>query len=392
MRKSNGKWYVRFVLDGVEYSAPTGLAATERNRKKAEAMEARGRLLAQEGKWNQYRVKSRPFNEAADAFLEWAEGEYQKRHSFLRIRSSFTALRDFFGSAQMASIKPGKIEDFKTYRRQMEVKEVSIRHDLHNLSLMFQYAEKQGWVRENVVRKVKIPSDADAVRMNILSPASEVLYFETCRWMLKAAPFRPSPDPLAYGDLYDFGRLIIQQGCRPEELRELRKEDIDLFSRWLHIRSGKTKAARRRLKLTTESVDILARRMAKSGQFIFPAPADSGSFRVTFQRSHNSVLQATKKRPHALGFVHYDLRHTFATRAAMDGMPLPVLAAVLGHNSIRVVMKYVHITADNIDQETLRIEAARTAKIFAGFLPHTPVETGEQEEKPVNRIKGDFQS
>lgn len=46
-------------------------------------------------------------------------------------------------------------------------------------------------------------------------------------------------------------------------------------------------------------------------------------------------------------FVLYDLRHTFATRMAQAGIDLATLAAILGHNSLRIVQKYVHPTAEH---------------------------------------------
>ncbi len=46
----------------------------------------------------------------------------------------------------------------------------------------------------------------------------------------------------------------------------------------------------------------------------------------------------------------HDLRRTFATRCATAGMPMPQLAAILGHASTVVTSKYyVHVqTADNL--------------------------------------------
>jgi len=351
-------------------------------------MEEAARQLVLTGKANLLRIAAIPFSEAAAAFLGWAEGEYagEKRASFLRIRSSFSFIKHFFGKAIVSAITEGQIDDFKSARRKIEIKEVSIRNDLHALSLFFQYAVRKHWARENVVRKVSIPSSAEAMRINVLSPEQERMYFETCRWMDRAAQFIASSDQKAYRDLHDFGRLMIQQGCRPEEVIELRKVDVDLMGRWMHIRAGKTRAARRRLKLTAESAEILVRRMSTPGPFVFPSPRDSKKHRGVTWRSHGEVLAAMKGKPGAPNFVSYDLRHTFATRAVVDGMPLPVLAAILGHANLKSIEKYVHISSEHMDAETLRIEALREqrrVKSFAGFLPGTPVGTVEEETKTV---------
>ncbi len=75
-----------------------------------------------------------------------------------------------------------------------------------------------------------------------------------------------------YPNLFDLGRLIMQQGCRPEELLEARKHAVDLTRSVLRIVHGKTKAARRTLKLTDESRAILKRRLATAGPFCVPGP------------------------------------------------------------------------------------------------------------------------
>ncbi len=244
----------------------------------------------------------------------------------------------------------------------MAIKEISLRHDLHALSLFWQYAVRRNWARENIIRNVDIPSGKDSVRMNVLSPGQEALYFETCLWMDRAAQFIASPDRTGYRDLYDFMRLMIQQGTRPEELLELRKNDVDLVSVKVFIQSGKTEAARRLLRLTTESSEILKRRMSEPGPFVFPSPKNPAAHRGPTWRTYENVLEAMAGRADACVFVSYDLRHTAATRWATDGMAVPVLMATLGHANLRSVMKYIHITADNIEHEMDRIEKMRLSR------------------------------
>ena len=60
-------------------------------------------------------------------------------------------------------------------------------------------------------------------------------------------------------------------------------------------------------------------------------------------------------------FVLYDFRHTFATRMAQAGVDLATLAAILGHNSIRIVQKYVHPTAEHKRAAMLRYDEVLTA-------------------------------
>lgn len=96
---------------------------------------------------------------------------------------------------------------------EQQVRDITLRHDLHALSVFFSYAIKQHWTRENPLQNVEIPSDKEAVRMHILTAAEEKRYFE------RAAVDR---------DLHDLGRLIILQGMRPEEVTSLAKCDVDL--------------------------------------------------------------------------------------------------------------------------------------------------------------------
>jgi integrase len=329
IRRKNNKWEYRFTFDGRPYSGSTGLAATRQNETEARRLESDHRTALLEGRRPKARVVVREFEDAAVEFLEWAKATYRAHpNSWRRIATSLSSARVFFKGKVVSLIDEADLERYKTWRaNEHQVRDVTIKHDLNALSTFFQYAAKQHWTHDNPVRRVKIPSDKDAIRIHIVSLGEETLYFAQ-------AAKRPA--------LHDLGRLILNQGCRPEEGLALDKKDIDLGRGQMHIRSGKTAAARRTLDLTPESRSILARRMAGESPWVFPSKRKPGQHIVRLNTTHDCVCKKAK-----VAFCLYDLRHTFATRMAQAGIDLATLAAILGHSGLRVVQKYVHPTAEH---------------------------------------------
>lgn len=377
LRKRDGKWHYRFWVDGREYTGSTDLDATERNRNAATREEAKARELVITGRAHELKLEIKQFNDAAAAFIGWAKGEYSEhQRSARRLEVSFASLQQFFGTKAVSSILRGHVNDFKSWRRtEHKVREITIRHDLHALSKAYGYWIDHNWARENPVRGVEIPSDRDAVRIHVLTAAEEMVYFEAAR---------------RFPALYDLGRLMLNQGCRPEEILDLEAGDIDLQSGKLTIRHGKSNAAKRTLRLTAESREICARRViaatALATRWVFPGKV-AGTRLAKLNGRHGDILDtlaickcghARRQHPKAgkcacgcadfteasrLAFVIYDFRHTFATRAAETGMPVATLAAILGHADLRSVMKYVHVRQEAQDRAMADFEAAITSSV-----------------------------
>lgn len=345
IRNRGGKWHFRFKLDGREYAETTGLAATKSNMIKAQQLEIEYRQALLEGRRPSHRISVREFNDAATEFVEWTKVEYREHpNSSKRIATSFASVKEFFGREPVSLIDEARVESYKTWRvKEHKVRDITVRHDLHALSTFFHYAIKQRWTRDNPIRGVSMPSDADAVRMHILTTKEEKTYF------IRAAK---------YQDLYDAGRLLLNQGMRPDELTGLLKTDADLERGQIRIQRGKSAAARRILDLTAESRSILARRMAGKSPWLFPSKRKPGQHIRRLNSAHDRLCAIALKSGIAINWVIYDFRHTFATRMAQAGVDLATLAAILGHNSIRIVQKYVHPTAEHKRAAMARYELA----------------------------------
>lgn len=332
-----GKWHYHFKFNGQRYAKTTGLAATSQNMREANRKEQEHIQRLREGRRTSREIVVREFSSAAMQFLEWAETEYRQHpNSYKRIKTSFASARAFFGRKPVSMIDAGEIDSYKAHRiRKHQVRDITIRHDLHALSTFFAYAMRQHWAHENPLRNVEIPSDKDAVRIHVVTAMEEKLYFE------RAAQ---------YPDLHDLGRLLLLQGMRPEEILALAKRDVNVEHGQLHVVEGKTPAARRTLDLMTESKRILAARMPGESVWIFPSKRNPGKHITRLNSAHDRLCQRARSDGIAFNFVLYDFRHTWATRraTAMQGrFDLASLAAMLGHSSLRNVQKYVHPTAEH---------------------------------------------
>jgi integrase len=68
----------------------------------------------------------------------------------------------------------------------------------------------------------------------------------------------------------------------------------------------------------------------------------------------------------------HQLRHTWASLAVMNGIPLPVVAANLGHMDTRMVEKHYGHLAPSYVAETIRARAPRFGKVKASNVRALP--------------------
>jgi integrase len=341
-------------------------------------MEADARRLVMEGRSGELAIQPEPFTSAADQFCVWADGEYiEHPNSGKRIRGSMASAKTFFHKKPLSSMTAGDIEDYKAFRRTVhKVKEVTLRHDLHALSLLWQYGKKHNWCRGNLIDEVEIPSDGDATREFVLTEAEEKHLLATIDLMMveKAAKKR-TKDVQGLGDIRDLSVLMLNQGCRPDELRELPQAFVNLEKGSFTISKGKSDAARRTLPMTAASQFILSARLRSPGRWVFPSRRGSGHI-----GQHQRLWATVVTRAKLDGLVMYDLRHTFATRAVERGVPLPKLMAILGHANLRSIMRYVHMKQEHIDAGMRKFEEPVLERANESLSSSCPVENGKTRE------------
>ena len=144
----------------------------------------------------------------------------------------------------------------------------------------------------------------------------------------------------------DIIRLLLLTGCRKSELLYLQWDEV-LDDR-LALQQSKT--GPRTVFLNAEARNIIARQ-PKFSKYVFPSFTDPSEAR-------SSELSLWKKVRNAAGIEDvrlHDLRHTFASHAAMAGVPIPVLSRLLGHTQIRMTLRYAHVSDREIEAAAERI-------------------------------------
>ena len=54
----------------------------------------------------------------------------------------------------------------------------------------------------------------------------------------------------------------------------------------------------------------------------------------------------------------HDLRHTHASHAVMNGVPVPVVSRLLGHSNTRMTLRYAHLADRDIEAAAQRVGQA----------------------------------
>ena len=156
----------------------------------------------------------------------------------------------------------------------------------------------------------------------------------------------------------DIIRLLLLTGCRKGEILTLRWQDVDGDT--LNLADGKT--GPRQVLLNAPARAILERQARSGSAWVFPSPRDPG-------RPFSSDLRLwyLVRREAGIADVRiHDLRHTFASHAVLQGIPLPVVSRLLGHKCPSMTLRYAHVGDRETEAATERIGAA-VAKALAGL-------------------------
>jgi integrase len=163
----------------------------------------------------------------------------------------------------------------------------------------------------------------------------------------------------------DFRLLVtaaLLTGCRFGELADLLTEDFNADAGTITIRTSKS-GKPRHVVLTDEGREFFARMQwhASPNSPLF-TKANGQPWSASDQQR---PLAAACSAARVASVTFHGFRHTYASRLVMKGVPLPVVAAQLGHSDTRMVEKHYGHLAPTYIADTVRAAFDRMGLVHA---------------------------
>jgi integrase len=155
----------------------------------------------------------------------------------------------------------------------------------------------------------------------------------------------------------DFRLLVhgaLQTGCRFSELTRLTVADFHAASGTVTVRQSKSGKARH-VVLTDEGIHLFKRLTAgrSNGELVFQSNG------LPWKTAQQPMAAACRRAGIVPAVSFHALRHTWASHAVMNGVPLLVVAKNLGHSDTRMVERhYGHLSANYVT-DAIRAGAPR---------------------------------
>ncbi len=150
-------------------------------------------------------------------------------------------------------------------------------------------------------------------------------------------------------------RLLILTGCRLGEIQKLRWEYIT--QKGMELPDTKTGA--RRIPLPHAARAVLDALEAPEGNPYVIAGKLNGSHVTDLQHPWRRI----RARAGLDGVRIHDLRHTYASNAVSEGMPIQMVGRLLGHSQLQTTMRYAHLADTSVN-----LAAEENASRLSGAL------------------------
>jgi integrase len=258
----------------------------------------------------------------ADVIREYLAGIEGRKRSYKDDARYGRAWSERFAGRTLEEVTPSELDKIRTERLKV-VSPATVNREMALLKRVYNVAGRDEKTATNPVAKLRMLREPSG-RVRYLSDEEEA--------RLMAA--------LSTDANRERVTVLLHTGFRRGEFLGLRWRDVDFKAAVLTVPKSKN-GETRHVPMTSTVRAILSRR---------PRPLDASALVFPNSESHRDLRWAARTVPAALraaqivGFRFHDLRHTFASRLAMEGVDLVTIRELMGHKSMVMTLRYSHLS------------------------------------------------
>ena len=227
----------------------------------------------------------------------------------------------------LSDISTNLVDTWRRSRRRADVAPATINRNVNALRACLSYAVDRGLIPSNPLAGLQRLVVEEENRVRYMDAGEE----ERLRASLESCGAR----------LRTMILLSINTGIRRGELFSL--DWMSVTADTIAVESGKSKNRRtRHIPLNSEARTVLDKWGRQPSGLVFPS--ESGKQLTDVRKSWVSVLKKAK----ITNFRWHDLRHHFASKLVMAGIPINSVRELLGHSDIKMTLRYSHLSPGHL--------------------------------------------
>ncbi len=254
------------------------------------------------------------------------------------------------------------IEKWRTEKLDSGLKPSTINRCVSSLRAVLTKAEQWEVIDEHPLRKLKalhvdaspkvryLTSSEEERLLSALSARDEELKLARARGnehrRIRGYELMPDLSHLTYPDrMTPMIILSLKTGMRRGELYDLTWEHVNFIQKVITITGEIAKSKRTRhiplSPIAFQTLNTWANENQSRGGRVFPA--DDGGRLGDIRKSWGSILKSSDIQD----FRWHDMRHDFASKLVMNGVPLNTVRELCGHSDLNTTLRYAHLAPDH---------------------------------------------
>ena len=256
-------------------------------------------------------------------------------HTLKHYKSNITAFSIFTENIDIENIEHSHLKEYYIYLIGQALSSVTVQTYFRAIRAFLTWCYNEGYIKTNLSEKFRLPKAKRHV-IDVLTD-NEISQLIKC---FNIKTFYGIRDICIVF-------LMLDSGLRVNEVATLKHGDVHIVEGYLKVLGKGNKERYAPLGLNTK------KHLLKYLHHI-PCPQYSDTLFVDDQitplklSAYNQLFKRLKKRSKIPRLRAHLLRHTFATRYIEAGGDIYSLQSILGHTTLEMVKKYVHLTPSKI--------------------------------------------